>query len=66
MNTVEVLLFASAARLVLERRGDKIIVKGVTPKTPPELLEALRVNKSDLLAILPSRSAALSSKEPAA
>jgi hypothetical protein len=64
MNIIEALLVAWAAGLVLERRGDKIIVKGLTPETPPQLLEALRSNRADLLVILPSSPIVQSAREP--
>lgn len=55
MNVLEVLLLAWAAGLVLERRGDKLILKGAGPDTPPQLLELLREHKPALLAILTER-----------
>lgn len=64
MNTIEVLLLAWAAGLVLERRGDKIIIKGLMPETPPQLLEVLRANKPDLLAILSAAPHACAEHSP--
>lgn len=53
MSALQVLLLAWAAGLVLERKGDALIVKGADPSTlPPELLACLRENKAALLAIL--------------
>lgn len=55
MTTLELLLMAWAAGLVLERRDGKLIVKGLTPDTPPELVDLLREHKPALLAILSER-----------
>ncbi|EIL96727.1 hypothetical protein [Rhodanobacter thiooxydans] len=52
MTTIEVLLIVWAAGVVLERRGDQIVVRGIKPDTPPELLDLLRQRKADLLAVL--------------
>lgn len=52
MTTIEILLIAWAAGVVLERRGDQIVVRGIKPDTPPELLNLLRQRKADLLAVL--------------
>jgi hypothetical protein len=52
MNVLQVLLLAWAAGLVLERRGDKLVVKGLKPDVPPELLNLLREHKPALLAVM--------------
>lgn len=56
MTTIEVLLIAWAAGLVLERRGDQIVVHGLKSDTPPELLACLRAHKPQLLAVMAERS----------
>ena len=56
MTTIETLLIAWAAGLVLERRGDQIIVHGLKPGAPPELLTLLRDHKPQLLALMLDRS----------
>lgn len=55
MNTIEVLLLAWAAGLVLERRGEKLIVKGADPNTPTQLLDLLREHKQELLRVMTDR-----------
>lgn len=57
MNVIEVLLICWAAGLVLERRGDKLIVKGATRDTPAQLLDLLREHKADLLRVMTDRVA---------
>jgi hypothetical protein len=57
MTTIEVLLTAWAAGLVLERRGDQVIVRGLKPGAPPELLDLLREHKPQLLALMTDREA---------
>jgi len=52
MTVIEVLFIAWAAGLVLERRGNQIIVHGIKPSSPPELLHMLRKHKPLLLAAL--------------
>ena len=52
MNVIQVLLLTWAAGLVLERRGEKLIVKGTSPETPTQLLDLLREHKPALLALL--------------
>lgn len=56
MNPVQVLLLCWAAGAVLSRDGDRLRVEASKASMPSELLEALRVNKPVLLAILPERS----------
>jgi len=57
MNVIEVLLLAWSAGLVLERRGDNIIVKGADRSiVPSELLACLREHKPALLAVLTDQS----------
>ena len=55
MTTLEVLLIAWAAGLVLERRGDKLIVKGLKPEAPPQLLAVLKDQKAALMQMLADR-----------
>lgn len=55
MTTIEVLLIAWAAGLVLDRRGDQIVVHGLKPDSPPELLHMLREHKPQLLALMTDR-----------
>jgi hypothetical protein len=55
MTTIEVLLIAWAAGLVLERRGDQVIVHGLRPEAPPEMLACLRAHKPQLLAVTADR-----------
>lgn len=57
MTTIEILLIAWAAGLVLERRGNQIIVHGIKPNSPPELLHMLREHKPQLLALMTDREA---------
>ena len=49
MTVFEVLLVAWAAGLVLECRGDQILIRGLLPTTPPEMLDLLREHKPALL-----------------
>jgi len=56
MSTIEVLLIAWAAGLVLERRGETVIVKGLQPEAPPQLLVLLREHKAALLTVLTDQS----------
>lgn len=55
MNVIEVLLLTWAAGLVLSRRGDKLVVSGVKPDTPAQLMDLLREHKPELLALLTDR-----------
>lgn len=55
MNVIQVLLLCWAAGLVLERRGDKIIVRGIKPDAPPHLIDLLREHKTVLLTLLTDR-----------
>jgi hypothetical protein len=57
MTTIEVLLTAWAAGLVLEHRGDQIVVHGIKPDPPSELLDLLREHKPRLLALMTDREA---------
>lgn len=57
MNVIEVLLVAWAAGLVLTRDGDGLHINKRKEEVPLELLEALRANKLELLAILPDQAA---------
>lgn len=56
MTTIEVLLIAWAAGFVLERRGDQVVVHGLKPYAPPELLACLRAHKPQLLAVMADRT----------
>ncbi len=56
MTAIEALFVAWAAGLVLERRGDQIVVQGLKPGAPPELLAMLREHKPQLLALMLDRS----------
>lgn len=57
MKTFEVLLLVWAAGLVLERRDDSIVVRGIKPATPPELLDLIREHKPKLLAVMTDTTA---------
>lgn len=57
MTTIEILLITWAAGLVLERRGNQIVVHGMKPNSPPELLRMLRDHKPQLLALMTDREA---------
>lgn len=57
MNPIEVLLMCWAAGLVLERKDDAIVIRGITPETPRELLELIRENKPKLLAFMTDATA---------
>ena len=52
MNVLQILLLAWAAGLSLERRGDKLIVKGKGADAPQELMDLLREHKADLLRLM--------------
>lgn len=56
LNPIQVLLLCWAAGAVLSRDGSRLHVEAGKGSVPPELVEALRVNKAALLAILPARS----------
>lgn len=56
MSTLEVLLIAWAAGLVLERRGEQLAIRGLEQTTPPQLLDLLREHKSSLLAVMTDQS----------
>jgi len=57
MNTIQVLLMVWAAGLVLERRGESIVVRGIKPNTTPELLDLIREHKPQLLAVMTDTTA---------
>lgn len=57
MNTIQVLLLVWAAGLVLERRGDLIVIRGIKPNTTPELLDLIREHKPQLLAVMTDTTA---------
>ena len=63
MNAVQTLLLIWAAGGVLSRDGDSLHVKAPKGSIPPQLLDALRANKAELLVILPARSIVLASPE---
>ena len=54
MTPVQTLLLVWATGSVLSRNGDRLHVDAPKGKMPPELLEVLRTNKAELLAILPA------------
>jgi len=56
MTVLEVLLVAWAAGLVLERRGDQLVIRGLEPTASPELLDLLREHKAALLAVMTDQS----------
>lgn len=64
MNPLQTLLLAWAAGAVLSRDGDNLHVEASKGAIPFELVEALRANKADLVAILPARTDARPNKEP--
>jgi len=57
MNTIQVLLLVWAAGLVLERRGDLIVIRGIKPTTSPQLLDLIRTHKPQLLAVMTDTTA---------
>ncbi len=63
MNPVQTLLLVWAAGAVLTRDGDRLHVEATKGAIPSPLLEALRANKAELLAILPERPRAAHSRE---
>lgn len=63
MNPVQTLLLVWAAGALLTRDGDCLHVEAPKGAIPPRLLNALRANKADLLAILPERPRAAHSPE---
>ena len=63
-NPLQTLLLIWAAGGVLTRDGDSLHVEAPKGAIPPSLVDALRANKADLLAILPARGAAKPDKEP--
>jgi hypothetical protein len=66
MNSMQTLLLLWAAGGVLTRDGDRLRVEAPRGAIPPLLLDALRANKVDLLAILPARISDQPDKEPTA
>ena len=52
MKTIEILLLVWAAGLVLERHDGSIVIRGVKPETPTELLNLIREHKPQLLAVM--------------
>lgn len=63
INPLQTLLLCWAAGAVLTRDGDRLHVEASKGAMAPELLNALRANKTELLAILPERSEAQPHKE---
>jgi hypothetical protein len=55
MNPLQALLLVWAAGAVLSRDGSNLHVDAPKGAIPPPLVEALRANKAELLAILPDR-----------
>lgn len=64
MNSLQTLLLAWAAGAVLTRDGGRLHVEAPKGAIPPPLLDALRANKIELLAILPAASHALLAQVP--
>lgn len=63
MNPLQTLLLVWAAGGVLSREGESLHVEASKGAIPPQLLEALRKNKADLLAILPTHTNCQTNKE---
>jgi hypothetical protein len=55
MNSIQTLLLAWAVGAVLSRDGDNLHVDAPKGVMAPSLVDALRANKTELLAILPVR-----------
>ncbi|WP_043598625.1 hypothetical protein [Dyella ginsengisoli] len=53
MKAIETLLLVWAAGGVLSRTGDTLHLESRNKQLPPELKEAIRANKTELLAMLP-------------
>jgi len=64
MNPLQTLLLVWAARGVLTRDGDRLHVEAPKGAIPPLLLDALRANKTDLLAILSAAPHACAAHSP--
>ena len=62
-NPLQTLLLIWAAGGVLSRDGENLHVEAPKGAIPPPLVDALRANKADLLAILPARGTAQPDKE---
>mgnify|MGYP001550308592 CR=1 FL=1 len=68
-NPLQTLLLIWAAGGVLTRDGDNLHVEAPKGAIPPQLVDSLRVNKMELLAILPVRDSGITTvpkKEPTA
>ena len=63
MNAVQTLLLIWAAGGALSRDGNRLNVRAPKGAIPSQLVDALRENKAELLAILPARSAVLAPPE---
>lgn len=57
-NPLQTLLLIWVAGGVLTRDGDNLHVEASKGAIPPQLIAAMRVNKTELLAILSTRNAA--------
>ena len=68
-NPLQTLLLIWAAGGVLARDGDNLHVEAPKGAIPPQLVDALRANKMELLATLPVRDSGITTapkREPAA
>jgi hypothetical protein len=63
MNSIQTLLLAWAVGAVLSRDGSNLHVDAPKGAIPPPLVDALRANKAELLAILPDRMSLNTSAE---
>lgn len=64
LNPLQTLLLVWAAGGVLSRDGESLHVEASKGAIPPQLLDALRENKADLLAILPKHTSCQTDREP--
>lgn len=65
-NPLQTLLLIWAAGGVLSRDGENLHVEAPKGAISSPLVDALRANKVELLAILPARTVVLSDREPTA
>lgn len=65
MNALQTLLLVWAAGAVLTRDGDRLHVEAPKDAIPPKLVDALRANKAELLAILPAAQHTCAEHPPA-
>ncbi len=66
VNPLQTLLLVWAAGAVLSRDGDNLRVDAPKGAIPPPLLEALRANRADLLAILSAHTRVQPNRESTA